>query len=198
MFVNPRLLFVPGILAGLIFFSAVFALAPFVDGYSHVSRTVSEIGRAGSPVELAWQIAMFAVAFCLLAFALGLYGFAGENGLSKLPAWFMASFAVSQLGLAVFPTPHQLHNVFGLSLTIGYMTPLVLALSWRRLENSRRLTGFSWLGFLLVAIAIFLNLSPLFARDLYPLEYYGLVQRSLFIAFFGWCMFTGFSLFARK
>ena len=195
---NPRLLFVPGILAGLVFFSAVFALAPFVDGYSHVSRTVSEIGRAGSPVELAWQIAMIAVALCLLAFAWGLYRFAGENGLPKLPAWFMAFFAVSELGLAAFPTPHQLHNVFGLSLTIGYMTPLVLALSWRRLESSRRLIGISWLGFLLVAAAIFLNLSPLFARDLYPLEYYGLVQRSLFVAFFGWCLLAGLALYARK
>jgi hypothetical protein len=31
------LLFLPGMLAGLIFFSAVHALAPMIDGYSHIA-----------------------------------------------------------------------------------------------------------------------------------------------------------------
>ena len=44
--------------------------------------------------------------------------------------------------------------------------------------------------------AIALNLSPLFAPTLYPLEYYGLVQRALFLAFYGWCTYLSLALYA--
>ena len=194
---QKRLLFLPGLLAGPIFFSAIYALATMLDGYSHVSQTVSEIGRQGSPAETWLQLTNLIVAICLLVFAWGMYLFSRSNNISRLPAIFMACYAIAEIGVAIFPSPHRLHNVFGLSMTIGYMTPLVLALSWKKLSNSGQLITASWVAFALVIITIFLNLSPAFARDLYPLEYYGIVQRSLFVAFFGWCFYTGSNLFMR-
>jgi hypothetical membrane protein len=195
---HQRVLFLPGILAGAIFFIAMFVLATMVDGYSHVTQTVSEIGRQGSPAETYLQIANSLVAICLLVFAWGLFVFAKINDLSKLPALFMASYAVAEIGVAAFPSPHPLHNVFGLSMIIGYATPLVLGLAWKNLVAANYLRRLSLLAFGLIAIAVFLNLSPLFARDLYPLEIYGIVQRMLFVAFFGWCMYAAWNLYSRN
>jgi hypothetical membrane protein len=195
---QQRRLFLSGALAGVIFFAAVYALATMVDGYSHVGQTVSEIGEQGSPAEMYFQIMNLLVALCLLVFAWSLYQFAKSSKVSKLPAFFMACFAISETGLAIFPSPHDLHNVFGLSATIGYMTPLVIALSWKSLTNPGTLITVSWFAFILISISIFLNLTPMFARDLYPLEYYGIVQRSLFVAFYGWCAYAGITLFMRR
>ena len=195
---QQRLLYLTGPLAGAIFFSAVYALAPMVDGYSHVAQTVSEIGEYGSPAKAFYQIAMLIVALCLLVFASSLYSFAKANNASILPPSFMAFFGIAQIGMTIFPSPHSMHNVFGLLTTVGYMTPLVMALSWKSLADSSSLRRASWVAFTLVVISIFLNLSPMFARDLYPLNYYGIVQRSLFVAFYGWCLFAGVNLFERS
>ncbi len=195
---NQRTYFLFAPFAGVIFFGAVYALATMVDGYSHVAQTISEIGQQGSPAELHLQIANLMVALCLLVFALSLYLFATNNSVSKLPAFFMAWFGIAEIGMAAFPSPHALHNVIGISMTIGYMTPLVLALSWRNLPDAGRLIGLSWVAFILVVITIALNLTPAFAPELYPLEYYGIVQRSLFVAFYGWCAYAGINLYLRR
>jgi hypothetical protein len=104
------------------------------------------------------QAANLTVAVCLLVFAWGLYIFARTNDASRFPALFVACYAVAELGAAAFPSPQGLHNVFGLSMMIGYMAPLVLAVSWK------------------------------------VLEHYGIVQRGLFVAFYGWCLYLGLTL----
>lgn len=190
---RQRILFLPGILAGIVFFGALYSLAPMIDGYSHVAQTVSEVGRKGSPAEAYYQIANVLVAVCLLVFAWGLYRVAKSNDAAILVAFY----AFALIGLGIFPTPHPLHNVLGLSMMIGYMAPLALSLSWRAFDTANEPVRGSWIAFALIAISIFLNLSPLFARDLYPLEYYGLVQRSLLVAFYGWCLYLGSKLFIR-
>lgn len=194
---QQRLYFLSGTLAGIIFFSSVYALAAMIDGYSHIAQTVSEIGYKGSPAQGYLQITNLIVAGCLLLFSAGLFQFADKNKLSRLPVFFMSCYAIAQIGIAAFPTPHPLHNVFGLSMTVGYMTPLVLVFAWKDQATVHNIVNISWIAFLLIAIAIALNLSPLVARDLYPLEYYGVVQRSLFVVFYGWCAYLGLKLFAK-
>jgi hypothetical protein len=112
-----------------------------------------------------------------------------------LPALFIALFAVSLAGTGWFAVPHPLHNVFGLSATVGYLSPLVLALAWRGKPVPYALTTVSAVAWLLVTAAIALNLSPLVTPTLYPLEYYGLVQRALFLAFYGWCTYLSLALY---
>lgn len=192
-----RLLYLAGPLAAIIFFSAVYGLAPMLGSYSHAAQTVSEIGKNGSPAEIPFQAAVLSVAFCLLVFARSLYRFAKSEGASLTPSFLMAIFGFAEMGMAIFPSPHSLHNVFGLSATIGYMTPLAVALSWRNLKDLSSLRRFAWVAFALVVLTMFLNLSPIFARDLYPLEYYGIVQRSLLFTFFGWCFYVGVDLYRR-
>ena len=103
-----RLLYLAGPLAGIIFFSAVYGLAPMLGSYSHVAQTVSEIGKYGSPAKVPFQIAVLTVGFCLLVFARSLYRFAESNGASLVPSYLMAVFGLAEVGMAVFPSPHPL------------------------------------------------------------------------------------------
>ena len=180
-----------GPLAGILFFATVYVLAAFLPDYSHVSRTVSEIGQIGSPVATPFQVAMLAVNLCVILLAVGLLSFARANNLSVVPAFFVAWFGLVDIGTNIFPSPHPLHNVFGLSLTIGYLAPLVLAIAWRRSEAARSMTRVSWIFAVLLIASIFLNISPAFNRDMYPLQFYGLVQRSAFVLIYGWFAWTG-------
>lgn len=41
-----------GAVAAFTFFALVYLLALGIDGYSHVARTFSEVGRQGSPAEM--------------------------------------------------------------------------------------------------------------------------------------------------
>ena len=188
-------LLIAGALAPALFFSGIALLAAQLPDYSHVSQTVSEIGRMGSPMQTAWTVMNLAVALCFALFAIGLYGVARSVKLSPLPAYFMASFAISCAGLAWFSSPHPLHNIFGLSCLIGYFSPLVLAICWRKQASLRSLNRFSLVSFVLVLVAIGFNLAPAFSASLYPLEYYGLAQRALFVVFHGlWCLGTSYLL----
>jgi hypothetical protein len=196
---NNRVLLLLGIAIPLLFGTAIIGLSTLVDGYSHLSQTVSEIGQTDSPAKLYWRITNLGVAVCFLFFSLGIYRFSHANSVSVLPAYFVAWFGLTTIGISIFESPHVLHNVFGLSMTLGYMAPLVLALCWRMNRSLVRLVRFSLAVWILTLVSIALNLSPLISRDLFPLEYYGLVQRSLFLLFHGlWCSVLGLSLYKQS
>ena len=180
-----------GPLAGVVFFGAVYVLAAFLPEYSHLSETVSEIGEIGSPVERSFQVVMLFVNLCVVLLAVGLFNFARSNSVSVVPAIFVAWFGLADVGTNLFPSPHPLHNVFGLALTIGYLAPLALAIAWRSREPVRSAVTVSWVVAAFVFVSIFLNISPAFNRDLYPLEYYGIVQRSALLLIYGWFAFIG-------
>lgn len=193
---RPDYRLLAGIAIPIVFGCSILVLATLVDGYSHVSQTVSEIGETGSAAEMPWKIADLLVALGFLAFASGIYRFARAKSVSVWPAYVVGYFGLMSIGISIFESPHPLHNLFGLSLTLGYMAPLVMALSWRKQDWAGSLVKYSWISWILVVIAIFLNLTPAFARDLYPLEYYGLVQRSLFLVFYGfWCSVISWKLY---
>ncbi len=195
---NYRLFLLLGLLAPLVFSAAAIGLSLMVSDYSHISQTVSEIGKQGSPVELLWKLSNLLVALFILGLAWGLYCVAQSQTFSKVPAYFVAYFAVVSGDMAIFESPHPLHNLFGLSMILGYMAPLSLAVSWRRKEQVIPLIRFSWVVGLLILVSIALNLSPLFFRDLYPLQYYGLVQRSLLVLFYGvWCPVVALYFYRR-
>lgn len=124
-----------------------------------------------------------------------------EAGHSQLAAYLIGFMALSAAGVGVFAYPHPLHNVFGISELIGYQAPFVLALTWRRDPRARTLVALSWIQFGLIWVAIALNLSS-FDRQgavwAYVKPAYGLAQRALFAAWFGWCVAVGVLLFQRK
>ncbi len=172
-----------GWITAALFVAGSLVLGSFLADYSSLSQTVSEIGQEGSPLKLPWQLFSLLVGLLLILFSLGIVSFARQNKWSFIPGLFVLFAGLSQFGIALFPSPHSLHNVFGLSMTIGYFSPLVFFLLWKD-KLGMAFKWYSLLAFILILLGIFLNLSPMFAPDLYPLEYYGLVQRLLLFTFY--------------
>lgn len=195
---HPGLWFGP--LAAVLLGLGIVGLALAVPGYDHVRQTVSEIGEIESPARVPFAILLSAVAVCLLVFAVALRRASIEADHSPLAAWFTAFFALSVIGVGVFAYPHPLHNAFGLSELIGYQAPLVLALTWRRDPRARTMVRVSWAAFVLVWLAIGLNLSSMDSDGAvwtHVKPYIGIAQRGLFAAWFGWCALVGVLLSRR-
>ncbi len=185
-----RIIAVSFILGTLIF---GFAL----ENYSLASQTLSEIGSMSSPLRIPFQIFKTLIAALILIFSVLVLKYARRNHLSIIPGILLLCFGISDLGVALFPTPHPLHNVFGLSMTLGYLSPLFFALLWTNdtLGNFKKV---SLVFFFLILTGIFLNLSPAFKPDLYPLNFYGLVQRFLVFTMFIYIGYLGVKIQAHS
>jgi hypothetical membrane protein len=196
---DRRLLFGP-LAAGLLL-AGIAGLALIVPGYSQIRQTVSEIGEMDSPARVPFAVMLCLVSVCLIVFATGVRSESRRAGHNAFCAYLIGCMALSGAGVGLFAFPHPLHNVFGMSETIGYQAPLAFALAWRADPSARRLVVFSWVLFVLVWISIALNLSSLLRQaslwtQIRP--YYGLVQRSLFAAWFCWCAGIGVLLWQRR
>lgn len=177
----------------ILFIAGVVLLGGLTEGYDPLAQTVSEIGKSGSVVQRPWQIFCVLVGVLLAIFSGLLISFARRNRMSGVPGILLMSYAICQIGLGVFPTPHALHNVFGLLMIVGYSAPLSFGLLWKG-RTPTNFTVASLVCFALVVAGIFLNLTPAFAPDLYALEYYGVVQRFLLFTFYLYIAFLSIYL----
>ena len=196
---NYRLLFGP--LAGALLGFGIGSLALLIPDYSHVHQTVSEIGEIESPARIPFAVMLCCVAVCILVFASAVRDRSVQAGCSQFAAYLIGFMALPAAGTGVFAYPHPLHNLFGLSELIGYQAPLVLALTWRKDPQAKFLTSVSWVAYVLICIAIAANLSSFDRGGViwpYMKPVYGLAQRALFAAWFGWCAVVGLVLFQRK
>lgn len=198
---KPSVRLLAGPLGSAIFCIGVMVLASMVPGYSHVHQTVSEIGAMGTPTQIPFTVMIGCVAVCIWVFAWGVWDASVAAGHNWSAAALIACMGFSAMGVGIFSTPHPLHNIFGLSEIVGYQAPLAFALTWRNDPNARVLVISSWVFFVLLWVSMGLNMSPMFpdswlAMDIKPI--YGLVQRSLFLVWFGWCALTGLLLWGQK
>lgn len=195
---DTRLLFGP--LAALLFVLGIVVLGLFVPGYSAVRQTVSEIGEMSSPMRWPFAGLTFALGLCLLVFASGVWRAASGSGRNTVSALCIGWMGIAVAALGYFAYPHPLHGILGLTELIAYQAPLSLALACRHEPSLRRVARFSIVMYVLLLISIAINLSTL-ARDsalwnaISPV--YGLVQRSLFVCFFGWIAGAGWLLWRR-
>jgi hypothetical protein len=193
-----RLLFGP-VAAGILA-AGIFGLGFLVQGYDHVRQTVSEIGAMDSPARIPFMLMLCGVAGCLVVFAAGVRSESKKAGHGPLAAYLIICMSVSAAGVGIFAFPHPLHNLFGVSELIGYQAPLAFALTWRADPRSRSLVAISWFFSALVWLSLALNLSALVRQGIVWAEikpFYGLVQRSLFAAWFAWCAVIGTLLWRR-
>jgi hypothetical membrane protein len=192
---NIRVLFGP--LAAIILLLDIVGVGCLVPGYSQVRQTVSEIGEMDSPARIPFAALLCCAAASLLVFASAVRAITKQAGHNPLAAYLIGFMALCAAGVGVFAFPHPLHNVFGESELLGYQAPLALALAWRNDPRAGRLVRFSWGAFALVWICIALNMTTLHRHG--PVwasvaPFYGLIQRSLFLAWFGWCAGVGLIL----
>jgi hypothetical protein len=183
--------------AALAFGLGVTWLGHATPGYSAVRQTVSELGPQGGKGRGALAGINLIVALAAAVFACGLVSVARHAAWTNVPAYFVGLYAVLAAGLAAFPSGHRLHNVVGLLQTFPFIgAPLSVALGWRGLGV---LNLISWTVLGLLIVAMVLNLAPAFSPRLGKAfaPVYGLVQRSLFVAWYGWCAILGLLLFLR-
>jgi len=187
---ETRLIFGP-VAAGILFIG-VACLALLVPGYSHLHQSISAIGKLGTPMRFPFALVFICYACSLLIFASGIFRVAAESGAPKLPAYWVGFLALTQLGIAVFATPHPLHNIFGLLGLLGYLSPLVLAFTWRAGPHSFIVISYV-LGSMVLG-TIVLNLSELFPQSaLWQLvsPYPGLPQRLHVTVWLAWLITAG-------
>jgi len=182
-----------GWITAIAFILGSIILGNQLEGYSAISQTVSEIGEKGSAFYTQWQMLSTGIGCLLILFGIGIVSFAKKRDLSVVPGILILTYGLSQCGVGIFPSPNPLHNVFGLSMTVGYFSPLIFALRWKT-QLGIRFKRLSLIAFILIVLGIFLNLTPAFAPSLYPLEYYGIVQRFLLFTFYIYCAFISISL----
>lgn len=189
---ETRLLFGP--IAAGIFFFGVLGLSLLIPGYSHVHQDISTIGRIGSPERIPFSVVFILYAGALLVFASGIFKLAKQAGTSRWPAYLVAFMAFTQVGIAIFATPHPLHNKFGIASMAGFLAPLALAIGWRRDRSARTLVVVSCTLGLLVLGSIITSLSELYPQSqLWQLvkSAPGLVQRSLAATWLAWLLVSG-------
>jgi len=194
---DARLLFGPA--AAALLACAIIGLPIMVPGYDQVRQTVSEIGEVGSPARIPFAAILCAIGVCLLIFALGLRRQALSAGRGHFGVYLVAFMALPVAGVGVFAFPHPLHNVFGMLELIGYQAPLAFALAWRNDPLRKDASDFSWIMFALVWVSIALNLASIGRGEIWThlAPVYGLVQRSLFALWFGWCAILGLMLWRK-
>lgn len=194
---SSRLWFGP--IAALLLSAGIFAVGLVTPGYSHVRQTVSELGEVGSPGQVTFSVLLCLVAACLIIFAGAVARSLKASGHSALPAYFLGAMAVSTAGVGLFAFPQPLHNIFGMSETVGYQAPLVAALVCRTDPRARRVKLFSIIMYGAVLLAIAINLLALVRpADIWIQikPFFGVVQRSLFAAWFIWC--TGYAVLLMR
>lgn len=188
-----------GALAAAIFVAAVTILGALLPGYDPVAQTISEIGERGSPFASAFTAGLLVVALCLLLFAFGIGRHAASTGRSAAPALLIGCSGVAFAGAGIFAAPHPWHNLFGISLLLGYLAPLVLAVGWRGARNAHSIRVVSMAVGVVLLVGAALNFSPLFidyAPDDFVRAHYGLIQRMVHLPFFAWCGYLSITLFA--
>ena len=198
MSTQTRLLFGP--IAAVIFFFGVLGLSLLLPGYSHVHQDISTIGRIGSPQRIPFAAVFIFYACSLLIFASGIFNVAGHAGTSRLPAYLVAFMAFTQIGIAIFATPHPLHNMFGIASMAGFLAPLAMAVGWRKDRSARTLVVVSSVLGLIVLLSIAVSLSELDpGSQLWQLvrSVPGLVQRALAAAWLTWLFVSGILLRSR-
>src|SRR5690606_37063289 len=149
--------------------------------------------------QFAFTALLCLIAVCLAIFASGAARSLRGLGCSAFPAYFVVALAISCAGVGIFSFPHPLHNVFGLSETVGLQAPLVAALVCWRVPRAKQVVVFSVIMYVVVLVAIVVNLIPVVRpAGLWPLikSYFGVVQRFLFLSWFAWC--AGYAMLLLK
>ena len=185
---NHRLWFGP--VALFLFVAGTLAIGVITPNYSHVRQTVSELGEVGAPGQVAFSVLLCVIAASLVICATATARSLRSLGRSTLPAYFMGAMAISCAGVGIFAYPHPLHNVFGLSETIGLQAPLLAAITSRKDPRLKQVAAFSAVMYFAVMLSFAVNLIPVVRpAGLWPYiqPIFGIVQRSLFASWFIWC-----------
>lgn len=118
---------------------------------------------------------------------------AKNHKLSKAPSLVVLLFSFFEVAMFSYPTPHELHNVFGSLSMVGWFFPLAVAISWRGSPHSPQLNSICYTLFIINLAVIYWMLSPINVAEDNPLA--GIAQRASFFALYVSFGVVGFSVY---
>jgi len=174
-----RLLPFSGVAACGFFFMFTGILGFLTPEYSIVTQTVSEIGSINSIFELEYKLCMYFVCMLLMLFYYSLLKHSNTQKISKAPSYIVLIFSLSEIAMFTYPAPHEFHNMFGSISMIGWLFPLVIAISWRSSPHGSWLVTACYILFVTNLASIYWMLSPINLPENNPLA--GIAQRISFL-----------------
>ena len=174
-----------GLSVPIVFWGTLALCGHRLEGYSPMSRLVSELGAAGTPTRALFAAGLLLCAALSLAFVVGLVGECRRARISTAPVLVILTFTASIAGAAIFPMPHRLHEILGSPSVLMPLSPLLAGLLWRRTSFPPGVRLFSALGFLAMSLG-FLAFFPAVLAG-YP----GLKQRLFHMGWSLWFVYLG-------
>lgn len=160
-----------GVLAPLLWASAIILCGSLRPGYSHLTQYISELGERGSSTELLMRYAGFVTTgFLHMAFAASLNTALKGRGLASFAAALLALNGLGRIVAGLFPCevgcvgPKVLlsQKLHSLGASVGFLALIGAAILWglalRRHGSARGLSAYSIASGLLGAIFLLLML----------------------------------------
>jgi hypothetical protein len=185
-----------GLLACVIFFVSTAYLGYSTPGYDVVAQTISEIGSKGALFQLEFRLAMYVVCLLLAAFSFEVFRYAKHENISKAPAYVIFLFTIFEIGMFTYVSPHDLHNTFGSLSMVGWLLPIVVAISWRNLSVGRWFQPICYVLFIVNLTTIYWMLSPIGVDENNELA--GIAQRVCFLALYISFSFVGMVVYRGR
>lgn len=204
---SDKLISAAGVLASVVFWSALFAFAALHPDYTHFHKAISELGAFGAPNAIAWNLIGFIVPGILLAVCGG--GIAMQVDGRRTPLyWLLIISGLGFSGTGVIPTVMQDGSpVLESAWTMGHIVmtfisgfpwiiaTVILVLHVKRSTAWRQLTLTCLVLSVFAIASLFVNIL---SRGLpFLAENPGLAQRIAFSFYFAWFLIAGF-LFTKK
>lgn len=196
-----------GVIATLIFWSALLVFASLYPGYTHFHKAISELGAFGAPNALAWNLIGFIIPGILLAVCGSRIAIRVDDRRTSL-YWLLILSGLGFAGAGIFPAEMKDGSPFMasawtrahiiMSFVSGFpwvVASAILVLHVKRSAHWKHLTGACLILSFLSIASLLTNIA---GRGLpFLAENPGLVQRIAFAFYYLWFLIVGF-LFANS
>lgn len=176
---NEKLLLYLGIVSPLLFWLTTFICGAFLDGYSHLSNLVSELGAQGTRTQYLFSFGLVISSILNVFFVYSIWRMRKALKICVVPLVLMFCYSFLA-GPAIVPMPLPLHGVIGMPFPLIMLAPLLALILWRKNVMSLGLKMGA-----VVSLAIMLLGFLIFAPDILS-EYHGLKQRFLYLGWTVW------------
>ena len=205
---TDKLISKAGVVAALIFWSALFAFASLYPGYTHFHKAISELGAFGAPNALAWNLIGFIFPGILLAVCGSKIAIRVDGRRTSL-YWLLVLSGLGFSGAGVFPAVMQDGSpLMESTWTMAHvMMSFVSGLPWIvasvvlvfHVKRSENWQPFTTICIVLSVAAMASLLANIASRSVpYLAENPGLVQRIAFAVYFAWFVIVEFLFSSRS
>jgi len=176
---SKKVLLYFGIISPLLFWLTTIVCGAILDGYSHMTNLVSELGALGARTQYLFSFGLVASSILNVVFVVSLWKRCRLLEASIVPLIFMFCYSFLA-GPGIVPMPLPLHGIIGIPFPLIMFTPILALIFWNKqvLNLGLKISA-------LIGLAIMLLGFLIYAPDILP-EYFGLKQRFLYLGWTVW------------